>query len=99
MSKRYITEDKIMNTPKKLYKSDNRIISGVVGGIAEYFNIDVTLARIIVVVIGLFTTFLTVIAYIIAAIVMPDKPARTYRESEAGAYTSYYDASDEGDIK
>ena len=33
---------------KKLYKSqDNRMICGVCGGIAEYFNIDVTLVRLI----------------------------------------------------
>ncbi len=38
---------------KKLYKSqDNRMICGVCGGIAEYFNIDVTLVRLICVFLG-----------------------------------------------
>ncbi|QBO37235.1 PspC domain-containing protein [Periweissella cryptocerci] len=88
-----------MNTGKKLYKSDDRIIAGVIGGVADYFNIDHTLARIVVVIIGLFTNFALVIAYIVAALLMPDKPKRTHRESRDGSYTSYYDASNEGDVQ
>ena len=50
--------------------SSNRVISGVCGGLAEYFGIDVTLVRLGWV---LFTFFggSGIIAYIIAAIVMP----------------------------
>ena len=58
---------------KKLYKSlSDKKISGVCGGIAEYFEIDSTLVRLAWVVF----TFLGgsgVLAYIVAALVMPDK--------------------------
>ena len=56
---------------RRLTKSStNKVISGVCGGLAEFFNIDVTLVRI-----GwILFTFLGgsgIIAYIICAIVMP----------------------------
>ena len=53
---------------KKLYKSStDKKLAGVCGGLAEYFNIDSTLVRLGWVVFGL-------LAYIIAAIIMPDRP-------------------------
>ena len=59
---------------KKLYKSStDKKLAGVCGGIAEYFNIDSTLVRLGWVVFcalgggGL-------LAYIIAALIMPDRP-------------------------
>ena len=59
--------------PKKLYKSqDNRMICGVCGGIAEYFNIDATLVRLIAVFLGL-SGGSGVLFYIIAAIVIPSE--------------------------
>lgn len=58
---------------KRLYKSkDDRILFGVCGGVAEYFDVDPTLIRLAFVLILLTGTGL--IAYIIAAIVMPEKP-------------------------
>ena len=43
-----------MTKHKKLTRSrDNRVIAGVLGGIANYFNWDATLVRIIFVVLGL----------------------------------------------
>ena len=32
---------------KKLYRSSNRILAGVCGGIAEYFDVDPTLIRVV----------------------------------------------------
>lgn len=57
----------------KLYKSKtDRKIFGVCGGIAEYFNIDATVIRLIwAVSILCFGTGL--LAYIIAALVIPDE--------------------------
>lgn len=56
---------------KKLYKSrKNKIIDGVCGGFAEYFNIDPTIVRIIVVIIACLKGA-GVIAYILACIIMP----------------------------
>ncbi|BBF41885.1 PspC domain protein [Lachnospiraceae bacterium KM106-2] len=61
--------------PKKLYKSrEDRKISGVCGGIAEYFNVDPTIIRLVAVLFA-FCAFSGVIFYIIAAIIMPE---RTY---------------------
>lgn len=62
---------------KKMYKSrTNRMVSGVCGGIAEYFNIDPTLVRLIAIV-AMFASFFVgvVIAYFICAVVIPDAPA------------------------
>ncbi len=58
---------------KRLYKiEEGKKISGVCGGIAEYFDIDPTLIRLAWI---LFSAFVGsgIIAYIIAAIVMPKK--------------------------
>lgn len=60
--------------PRRLYKSDtNRVICGVCGGIGEYFGIDSTLIRLALVLFSF--TGSTIVAYIIAAIIMP---ARRY---------------------
>ncbi len=60
---------------KKLYKSNtDKKLAGVCGGIAEYFDIDSTLVRLIWVIIIL-AAGTGLIAYIIAAIEMPDLPA------------------------
>ena len=59
---------------KKLYKSKtNKMLAGVCGGIAEYFNIDPTLVRLgWVVFCALGGSGL--LAYIIMAIIMPSRP-------------------------
>lgn len=58
---------------KRLYKSSDKVISGVAGGVAEYFDIDKTIARIIWLVLLLFFDF-GFIAYIACAIIMPSNP-------------------------
>lgn len=58
---------------KRLYKSNvNKMIAGVCGGIAEYFNVDPTIVRLAWVV---FTCIggSGLIAYIIAAIIIPQQ--------------------------
>lgn len=61
---------------KKLYKSDtNKTVSGVLGGLGEYYDIDPTLLRLGFIVLTIVTgIFPCIIAYIIAAIIVPDKP-------------------------
>ncbi len=56
---------------KQLRKSREKKICGVCGGIAEYFDIDPTLVRLGWVLL-LFCAGTGVLAYFIAAIVMPE---------------------------
>jgi len=57
---------------KKLYKSNtNKKICGVCGGIAEYLNADPTLIRLAFLLIAAMAGS-GVVAYIIAALVMPE---------------------------
>ncbi|MBE5959809.1 MAG: PspC domain-containing protein [Lachnospiraceae bacterium] len=56
---------------KKLYKSHvDRKVCGVCGGIAEYINIDPTVVRLLWVLFAF--TGAGILAYIVAALVMPD---------------------------
>ena len=58
---------------KKLYKSvDDKRIAGVCGGIAEYFDLDSTIVRLICI-LFVFTCGAGLLAYIVAAIIMPIK--------------------------
>jgi phage shock protein C len=50
-----------------------RKIAGVCMGLAEYFDIDVTLVRVVAL-IALFMSGIGIIGYIIAWIVIPDEP-------------------------
>ncbi|AIC95590.1 MULTISPECIES: PspC domain-containing protein [Shouchella] len=58
---------------KQLKRSTTkRFITGVCGGIGEYFSIDPTIIRLIAVVLALVTTvWPVVLAYIIATFLMP----------------------------
>ena len=59
---------------KKLYRSkSNCMIAGVCAGVAEYLNIDPTIVRLIWALIGL--SGAGIVAYLIAAIIIPEKPS------------------------
>lgn len=58
---------------KKLYRSPNRIIAGVCGGIADYFDVDPTLIRVIYMILSLFSAaFPGFLLYIILMIMIPN---------------------------
>ncbi len=65
---------------KKLYKSkQNRVLSGILGGIGEYYNIDPTIVRIGFVILLLATGFFPFgILYVIAYFFIPESHP-TYR--------------------
>ena len=68
---------------KKLYKSTDKKISGVCAGVAEYFEIDPTIVRIIYALVTFFTAgFAGVIVYAILAFVMPQRPFPEYQYNE-----------------
>lgn len=57
---------------KKLYRLPKQgQIAGVCAGLAEYFDIDVTLVRIIFIFLALITGGGFIVAYILMAIIMP----------------------------
>ena len=59
---------------KRLYRSrTNRIICGVCGGVGEYFGVDPTIIRLLLILFA--GTGSGIVAYFIAAVIMPDQPA------------------------
>ncbi len=61
---------------KRLYRSDtDKMLCGVCGGIGEYFSIDPTIVRLVAVVGACFTLGGMLLAYIIAAVIIPKNPA------------------------
>jgi len=63
---------------KKFYRSrKNRVIAGICGGLAEYFDIDPIIIRLITLILVL-SAGAGLIAYIIAWIVVPKEPDNLY---------------------
>ena len=57
---------------KKLTRSSNKILAGVCGGIAEYFEVDPTLIRVAYAALSIFTTgFPGLLLYLILMLIMP----------------------------
>ena len=67
---------------KKLYRSkSDRVIAGVCGGVAEYLNIDVTIVRVLWAIASVFAAA-GIIAYLICAFLIPEKPDNTIVDAE-----------------
>jgi phage shock protein C len=61
-----------MEEPRKLYRSRNqRMLGGVCGGLAEYFNLDATLIRVLFLVLAVFGGTGLVI-YVVMWLIVPD---------------------------
>lgn len=61
---------------KRLYRTRNeRMLNGVCGGLAQYFNMDPTIIRLIVVAITFATGPGMLLAYLILAVIIPEEPA------------------------
>lgn len=60
----------------RLYRSRyDRRIAGICGGIAQFFNIDSTIVRLVLVILGLVTAVVPmVVSYIIGWLVIPTEP-------------------------
>ena len=57
---------------KKLLKSKDKMISGVLGGIANYLNVDPTIIRVAYALLTFFTSLIPgIIAYVIMSIIIP----------------------------
>lgn len=59
---------------KRLYKDISRKkVSGVLAGFSDYINGDVTLVRVLFILLSIEFFPLTVVIYFIFAVIMPDK--------------------------
>ena len=57
---------------KRLYRSkDNRVLCGVCGGIGDYLNVDPIIIRLLCLLLGF--TGSGLIAYIVAAVIIPEE--------------------------
>lgn len=73
----------------RLYRSQrDKKIFGLCGGLAESFNVDVTLLRLIVVITTIFSGGTVGFLYIVASLVVPKEPG--YEKMDP-SYTSSYD--------
>jgi phage shock protein C len=58
---------------KKLMRSEDRMVAGVAGGLADYFDVDPTLVRILFVLLTLLGGGgLGILIYIVLWIIMPE---------------------------
>ena len=63
---------------RKLYRSrTDRSIAGICGGLADFFHIDATVMRLIMLFLIIFGG-LSILAYIILWIIIPEEPARKF---------------------
>lgn len=59
---------------RRLYRSRDRQLAGVAGGMAEYLNVDPTVSRVLWILAAIVSGGLVIIAYIALAIITPESP-------------------------
>ena len=70
---------------KRLYRSEtNKVISGVCGGLGEYFDVDPVLVRVVTVILTL-STGVAFFAYIAAWIIVPQRQGQIEPETSFAA--------------
>jgi phage shock protein PspC (stress-responsive transcriptional regulator) len=57
--------------PRRLTRSDDRMIAGLCAGVADYFGLDPTLVRVLTVIAGLVFCPVVPIGYLIAWAIVP----------------------------
>ena len=63
-----------MNEPKRIKRSKDKIVAGVLSGLAKYFNLDPLIIRIAYVILSIVSVgFPGILAYIILWIVIPEE--------------------------
>jgi phage shock protein PspC (stress-responsive transcriptional regulator) len=74
-SKSTKTEGDLDEPEKKLYRSrSQKMLGGVCGGLSEYFEIDVSVVRVLWVIGTLLSIGLGILAYLVMLIVFPENP-------------------------
>ncbi len=85
---------------RSLYRSDDPMIAGVAGGVADYFDLDPTIVRIVWLILVPLTSGLAFVLYIVMAIVVPVEsdvvpvvsPWQPGGEPVSGGYPANYSA-------
>ncbi len=68
---------------KKLYRSSqNKVISGVLGGIAEYFNIDASIVRVVYTVLSAFLIVPGIAIYAVLSYALPENPVKNMSDDD-----------------
>ncbi len=66
-----------MDLNRRLYRSNSdKMLCGVCGGIAEYFDVDPTLIRLLWAAACMFSCGTGLLAYLVAAVIIPVRPER-----------------------
>jgi phage shock protein C len=77
-----------MSMNDRLYRSrDDRMLAGVAGGLAEYWDADPSLIRIVWAVLTVFSGGIALLVYIVMAIVVPEDPLGYGRPPSGAAWT------------
>jgi len=78
------------DAPRRLYQvREGSMISGVCNGLAAYFNVDVTIVRIVFVALTILTGGVWILAYILMMFIIPDA---TTSEERAAAHGEPFNA-------
>ncbi len=73
-----------MESANKLYRSSReRALFGVAGGLAEYFNVDTVVVRLVFVVFTLASSGIGVLIYILLALITPKSPSNMDQPAQA----------------
>jgi phage shock protein C len=74
---------------KKLYRNtEEKLVAGVLAGLADYYNQDVVFFRLAFVVLLIVTGFMPgVLVYIVAMVIVPEQP--TIEPLDTSEYTIY----------
>ncbi len=68
-------KQKTAQGPKRLYRSSEKVLGGVCGGIANYLDADPTAIRVLWAVLTVFTAFLPgILAYFVCWMLMAEQP-------------------------
>lgn len=73
---------------KKLYKSHDKKICGVCGGLAEFFGMDASMVRIGFT-LAIFFAGVPLWIYFICALVMPNPPVDDFNTTNQNGYNQY----------
>ncbi|RZK97604.1 MAG: PspC domain-containing protein, partial [Pedobacter sp.] len=77
---------------KKLYRNEhNKVVAGVCSGLADYMQMDITMIRIVAVLLTVFAAGSGLIAYLIIWAMVPVNPDRTARMKHFNDYFAKQD--------